>query len=72
MLQPLIPFNVPLEGESELSWGYFQHYRDLGREQTKTAFNNTMNGKPSYNSGNSNNIPKGQLADNRKYQKCKT
>ena len=72
MLQPLIPFDVPLEGESELSWEYFQHYRDIGRERTKTAFSKTMNGKPSYNSGNSNNIPKGQLADNRKYQKCKT
>ena len=38
MSQPLIPFGGPLEGESELSWGYFQHYRDIGPQTNQNRF----------------------------------
>ena len=31
MHQPLIPFDIPLEGKPETRWEYFQHYRVLGR-----------------------------------------
>ena len=37
MRQPLIPFDVPLEGEDDIKWQYFQHYRDMGPERTKVA-----------------------------------
>ena len=37
MRQPLIPFDVPLEGEDDIKWEYFQHYRDMGPKRTKVA-----------------------------------
>ena len=37
MHQPLIPFDGLLKGESELSWEYFQHSRDMGRVGSRPA-----------------------------------
>ena len=37
MRQPLIPYDVPLEGEDDIKWEYFQRYRGMGTERTKVA-----------------------------------
>ena len=37
MRQPLLPFDTPVEGETDIQWEYFQVYRDMGPERKKAA-----------------------------------